>query len=200
VYAFDRWWFQHQCLFFFRTLISHHPGLLNHDVIFGFFLKCQTDWTAVFVKLEVYCASSPRRYPSIRQHPLYSVVTLYMCYTSTDHLHIHPRHSLHPPVASTQHLLTPKPSHPSHVIGSFVTGMSITLHIKKPGQLCGSTTSETSCDVVETETMEILNETKCQLGDNKGATDGNDLETTIRFTWMYPPFLTSMLASKGLCS
>ena len=54
--------------------------------------------------------------------------------------------------------------------------------------------------MVETETMEILNGDKVPLGDNKGGTDGNVFKDMIRFTGMYPPFLTSTLASKGLCS
>src|SRR5882724_6852258 len=62
------------------------------------------------------------------QHPLYSVSDPYICATALYRqcYHFHPRHSLHLPFASGRHLLTPEPSHPSHIIGSFVTGTAIT--------------------------------------------------------------------------
>src|SRR5882724_2604182 len=71
---------------------------------------------------------SPRRISlTFEQHPLYSVGDPYICATALYGLcyHFHPQHSLHPPFASGQHLVTPEPSHPSHVIGSFVTGTAI---------------------------------------------------------------------------
>src|SRR5882724_8636342 len=72
--------------------------------------------------------SQPRQISlTFGQHPLYSVGDPYICATALygPCYHFHPRHSLHPPFASSQHLLMPEPSHLSHVIGSFVTGTAI---------------------------------------------------------------------------
>src|SRR5882724_4110295 len=76
----------------------------------------------------VLCHHSPRRISlTFGQHPLYSVSDPYICATTLygPCYHFHPQHSLHPPFASSRHLLTPEPSHPSHIIGSFVTGTAI---------------------------------------------------------------------------
>src|SRR5882724_303896 len=56
-----------------------------------------------------------------------SVTLIYALLPSTNHAihHFRPQHSSHPPFASGQHLLTPELSHPSHIIGSFVTGRSM---------------------------------------------------------------------------
>src|SRR5882724_1652060 len=73
----------------------------------------------------VLCHHSPRWISlTFRQHPSYSVGDPYICATALygPCYHFHLRHSLHLPFASGQHLLIPEPSHPSYVIGSFVTG------------------------------------------------------------------------------
>src|SRR5882724_13676475 len=90
-----------------------------------------TDWDSQYFKLGggLLCHHSPRWISlTFGQHPLYSVGDPYIC-TTTFYgpcYYFHPRHSLHPPFASGRHLLIPEPSHPSHVIGSFVTGTAIT--------------------------------------------------------------------------
>src|SRR5882724_9888295 len=96
----------------------------------SFFEHGPTDWDSQYFKLGggVLCHHSPRRISlTFGQHPLYSVSDPYICATALYRpcYHFHPRHSLHPPFASSRHLLTPKLSHPSHIIGSFVTGTSI---------------------------------------------------------------------------
>ena len=95
----------------------------------------------------------------------------------------------------------PELSHLSHVIGSFVTGTAITSARQeaRPNSVVPPLLRQ-AVECGGTETMEILNGDKVPFGDNKGATDGNVFKDTIRFTRMYPPFLTSMLTSKGLCS
>src|SRR5882724_7607167 len=78
----------------------------------------------------VYCAITaldghPSHLDNI--HYIQSVTLIYVLPPSTDHVHhFHPRHSSHPPFASGRHLLMPEPSHPSHLISSFVTGTAIT--------------------------------------------------------------------------
>jgi len=87
-------------------------------------IYCLRDAVAV-----VLCHHSPRQISlTFRQHPLYSVGDPYICATALygQCYHFHTQHSLHPPFASGRHLLMPEPSHPSHVIGSFVTGTAIT--------------------------------------------------------------------------
>src|SRR5882724_6947367 len=78
----------------------------------------------------LYCAiTALDTYPSHSDniHYIWSATLIYVLLPSMDHVHhFHPRHSSHPPFASSRHLLTPKLSHPSHIIGSFVTGTSIT--------------------------------------------------------------------------
>src|SRR5882724_13025859 len=78
----------------------------------------------------LYCAiTALDGYPSHSDniHYIQSATLIYALPPSMDHdHHFHLRHSSHPPFASGRHLLTPEPSHPSHVIGSFVTGMTIT--------------------------------------------------------------------------
>src|SRR5882724_2551317 len=89
----------------------------------------KTLWPEAIV-YTLYCAiTALDGYPShLDKHPLYSVGNPYICATALygPCYHFHPRHSLHLPFASGQHLLMPEPSHPSHVIGSFVTGTPIT--------------------------------------------------------------------------
>src|SRR5882724_13333230 len=83
----------------------------------------------LMVYYAVLCHHSPRRISlTFGQHPLYSVGDPYICATTLygPYYHFHPRHSLHQPFASGRHLLMPEPSHPSHVIGSFVRGTAIT--------------------------------------------------------------------------
>jgi len=77
----------------------------------------------------VLCHHSPRRISlTFRQHPLYLVGDPYICATTLygPCYYSHPQHPLHLHFASGWHLLMPEPSHPSHVIGSFVTGTAIT--------------------------------------------------------------------------
>src|SRR5882724_12576722 len=84
--------------------------------------------TITIWRTDVLCHHSPRQISlTFGQHPLYLVSDPYICTTALYRpcYHFHPQHSLHPPFASSQHLLTPKPSHPSHVISSFVTGTAI---------------------------------------------------------------------------
>ena len=78
----------------------------------------------------VYCAiTALDRYPSHLDniHYIWTVTLIYALPPSMNHAfhHFHPRHSSHPPFASSQHLLLPELSHLSHIIGSFVTGTSI---------------------------------------------------------------------------
>src|SRR5882724_13662330 len=77
----------------------------------------------------VYCAiTALDGYPSHLDniHYIRSVTLIYVLPPSMDHgHHFHLRHSSHPPFASSQHLLMPELSHPSHVIGSSVTGTAI---------------------------------------------------------------------------
>ena len=95
----------------------------------------------------VYCAiTALDGYPSHSDniHYIRSATLMYALPPSTDHdHHFHLQHSSHPPFASGRHLLIPEPSHPSHVIGSFVTGTTIT-SARQEDRPCGSITSETS--------------------------------------------------------
>ena len=118
---------------------------------------------------EVYCAITALdgyHSHSDNIHYIWSVTLIYALPPSMDHdHHFHLQHSSHPPFASGRHLLMPEPSHLSHIIGSFVTGTSI----------ISAHQEARPWNVVETETMEILNGDKVPLGDNKGATDGNSI-------------------------
>ena len=145
------------------------------------------------------CHHSPRRISlAFRQHPLYSVGEPCICATA-----------LYEPCYSS--LLSPtlltstfcfwltfaysqaEPPEPHHRL---ICNRHI-YHIcmsRSSAQPHGSIILENKLwNVVESETMEILSGDKVPLRDNKGATNGN-------CTLMYPPFLTSMLTSKGLCS
>jgi len=80
---------------------------------------------------EVHCAiTALDGYPSHSDniHYIQSATLIYVILPSMNHAihHFCPWHSSHPPFASSWHFLTPKLSHPSHIIGSFVTGTSIT--------------------------------------------------------------------------
>src|SRR5882724_7739172 len=94
----------------------------------------------------VLCHHSSRRISlTFGQHPLYLVGDPYICTTAL----YRPWSSLPSPTlltstfASGRRLLTPEPSHPSHIIGSFVTGRTIT-SAHQEARPCGSITSETS--------------------------------------------------------
>src|SRR5882724_5492737 len=119
-------WSLEDCSVFFRIHARRHRFVLIRLGRSGFDGSRAGFWTVLGDV--VLCHHSPR-WISLRfgQHPLYSVGDPYIC--ATAHYgpchHFHPRHSLHPPFASSQHLLKPEPSHPSHVIGSVVTGTAI---------------------------------------------------------------------------
>ena len=101
-------------------------------------LNPQAFWHSHSRNNSLYCAiTALDGYPSHSDniHYIQSVTLIYVLLPSMDHAihHFHPWHSSHPPFASGWHLLTPKPSHPSHIIGWFVTGTSIMSACKKPG-------------------------------------------------------------------
>src|SRR5882724_4508406 len=110
----------------------------------GNHIECDGRWT----KGSVYCAiTALDGYPSHLDniHYIQLATLIYALLPSMDHgHHFHLQHSSHPPFASGRHLFTPEPSHPSHVIGSSVTGTTI-MSAHQEAQPCGSITFETSC-------------------------------------------------------
>src|SRR5882724_5266156 len=154
----------------------------------------------------MYCAiTALDRYPSHLDniHYIWLATLIYALPPSTDHgHHFHLRHSSHPPFASGRHLLTPKPSHLSHVIGSSVTGTAITSACQeaKPDSVVPPLLRQAVKCGRKRDNGHSKWRQKCHSGTIRVPLMEIYLKDTIRFTWMYPPFLTSTLASKGLHS
>src|SRR5882724_11533178 len=86
----------------------------------------------------LYCAiTALDGYPSHSDniHYIQLVTLIYVLppFTNQAIHHFRPQHSSHPPFASSRHLPMPELSHPNHVIGSFVTGTSITSACQEAG-------------------------------------------------------------------